>query len=230
MVKEVELNIYCNSCYNNIFKIIHGSYICINCDLMLLSKNNKNSSNIFDINKNKLVHLNNILKKMETIDLNLLNKLYLDLSNILKKEKIKKCYIDNVFISKFLKKKKIKNYIIEMFLLNKIHNINFYLTEQNKQDIRLIFSEYIKFNNTNSNFFLYKKTNSISYYKILSIIFKYLNIDSSIKDNNIYFSDEIFDQFIFFIKNKNMKSVNNNDNCLKFNLNKKNNLTSFYNF
>lgn len=162
-------NIKCKKCNTDIFTLQNNLLICNICHQIITNKNDINEKN-----KNKYIHLKNVLKNIETVDVSLVDKWFDILLQTINEEKIDKKFVDMTYICEFLKNYGIKKYILDMWLYNKYKNIKFKLSKMDKEYIKIIFIEFINFlYDIKSN-----KLINISYQQILYIIYKYL--DSSV--------------------------------------------------
>lgn len=171
----------CYRCHNDNFTIIENCVGCNRCKRIIFERkiNRKN-------NKNK--HLITILREFNHFQpyktQQLINEIYT------------LCILDNSFeitpksIKLFLKQRNHTHWIFYYQFLNKIHNIDFKLSFEDKNKITLVFNKYLHFKNKN-----------VSYKKLLPMIFKYLNI-------NFYIKPDYDDDFLTFISQTNSdKSV-----------------------
>lgn len=172
----MQISTICKKCNNQTFTLNDGVLVCNSCGLFVSNRNKVN--NINDKNKNKTMHLHNVLNRMESINVELVNSLYEELLNNLETEKVDSAFVDSTYICEFLKKKGKKNYILDMWLLNKYKNVNFRLTNLDKESIKLVFNEYIQFPCNNNSIVA---NHSMSYPQILHFIYKYLGISIDIK-------------------------------------------------
>lgn len=184
-------NIKCKICNTNNFILETNILICKVCNSIVTNKNDINEKN-----KNKFIHLKNVLKNIETVDVSLVDKWFDKLLTTIDKEKIDNKFIDMTYICEFLKNYGIKKYILDMWLYNKYKNIKFKLTKLDKEYIKIVFIEFIKFLYViNSN-----KLKNISYHQILYIIYKYIdnsiNFKPSITRNNNEDLIKLFDDFL----------------------------------
>lgn len=209
--EKISNNTPCENCDSNVFFLYDNFLTCDNCGLILSKKSKINND---EKNKNKIIHLNNVLKNLETINVMYIEKLHDELLETIKKENIDTKFIDSTYICEFLKKKGIKKYIVDIWLLYRYKNIEFKLSNKDKEIIKIIFKEYTKY-------LCYIKTtnNSISYHQILYIIYKYLDIDldvnlkPSITKNNNNHILNTFNDFLNYLCEKyyNEKSDKTND-------------------
>lgn len=184
-------NIKCKICNTNNFILETNILICKVCNSIVTNKNDINEKN-----KNKFIHLKNVLKNIETVDVSLVDKWFDKLLTTIDKEKIDNKFIDMTYICEFLKNYGIKKYILDMWLYNKYKNIKFKLTKLDKEYIKIVFIEFIKFLYViNSN-----KLKNISYHQILYIIYRYIdnsiNFKPSITRNNNEDLIKLFDDFL----------------------------------
>lgn len=184
-------NIKCKICNTNNFILQTNILICKVCNSIVTNKNDINEKN-----KNKFIHLKNVLKNIETVDVSLVDKWFDKLLTTIDNEKIDNKFIDMTYICEFLKNYGIKKYILDMWLYNKYKNIKFKLTKLDKEYIKIVFIEFIKFLYViNSN-----KLKNISYHQILYIIYKYIdnsiNFKPSITRNNNEDLIKLFDDFL----------------------------------
>lgn len=208
-------NIKCKICNTNNFILQNNILICKVCNSIVTNKNDINEKN-----KNKFIHLKNVLKNIETVDVSLVDKWFDKLLTTIDKEKIDNKFIDMTYICEFLKNYGIKKYILDMWLYNKYKNIKFKLTKLDKEYIKIVFIEFIKFLYViNSN-----KLKNISYHQILYIIYKYIdnsvNFKPSITRSNNEDLIKLFDDFLNNLCEeyyKNNKKENSNGIFLPYN-------------
>lgn len=197
-----EINSYkkCEYCNEISAKEKCGFYICSDCGNYYTKSNGKLPISIYDIYKNKLIHLNNVLKRMENIDNSVINPLYDKLIQNIKETNLSPNFIDATYIYEFLKKEGKKNYIVDMVILNKYNKNKFRLSGYNKMSIRIVFLDFIKFDYSSKYF---KDSNSISYHYVLNVFFKYLDINTYLEpsltrnaNNDLKFSLEKYLNFL----------------------------------
>ncbi|AAT99855.1 putative viral late transcription factor 3 [Diachasmimorpha longicaudata entomopoxvirus] len=159
-----------------------------------------NLNTFAETSKNKLIHLNNVLKSMETVDMFLLDKLYEKLLKKIEYEELDDDFIDTTYIHDYLKQEGHKNFVTVMFLLNRYNNIDFYLCRTKKEYIKIIFTEFIDF------FTKYYTGVAISYHTLLTRIYSYLlietNLTPSLTKNNNHDIELIFDKFLLYTNKK----------------------------
>ena len=156
----------CLRCYNQTDFVKFGNYVCCNDCKHVVYERKVNTR------KNKLTHLKNILRRFHFFQSYLLEQLY---------NEIDKNDISLKTVRLFLKKKDITDWVFCYQFLNKLNNINFELSLDDREIIINLFNNYLCF-----------ITGNVSYKKVLPMIFKYLNIDFGIKPDY----DETFLKFI----------------------------------
>lgn len=220
----LQTNNFCVKCNNNIFDFNNGSGTCINCGFEIIEKIKiPQSSN--ERNRNKIIHLNNVLKNMETIDVSLVTDLYNKLLNKIEKEQINPEFIDSTYISEFLKKQGKKNYILTIWLYNRFKGIEFKLSQTEKSSIKLIFNEFVDYISVQNSLHNKRSEGSISYQVILYEIHKYLkykiNLKPSITKNKNEEQIILFENFLneicenhYNVKKKESEIKNKEIDCI----------------
>ncbi|QKE44478.1 putative viral late transcription factor 3 [Yalta virus] len=164
----------CRKCKGKSFLITNGDTICKSCGLFLF-KNSNNTIN--EKTKNKIIHLNNVLKNIETI-----NQIEIDemLDEIEKNitDDIDVGFIDSTYIADILKKKGKKSYVLNIQVYNQFLQNNLFHTNKDKKIVSTIFIGFMKYAiELNSDIL----NGSIPYLQILHNIYKYLDININIK-------------------------------------------------
>lgn len=168
----------CTSCNSTSILMNKDNIICSNCSFV-----SPNPFKTIAINKcrNKTIHLNNVLKNIDTMNYNQIEKILDVITEIIKKNNIKLENVDITYFSELLKKKGIKGYILHIQLYNCFLKKNSKLTNNNIDQITAVFDEFLKY------IFTYNPTlcnSSISYHQILYNICKYLGINKNLKPSN----------------------------------------------
>lgn len=158
----------CELCYGEI--IINNKVLaCVNCKQVI-----GKLSNMRDKQNNKIIHLNNVLKSIEIANVTELDNLLESLKNDIISKNINPEYVGRTYITNFLKKKNIPSYIKALLLHNRYQKKEFQLTDEIKENIKIVFLNYNSYINNFSPIFT---ENSISYELILYLIIKRLDIN-----------------------------------------------------
>lgn len=202
--------IECKKCKGKKFYLNNDSPVCEGCGLYL-SNNSKYAFN--DKTKNKVIHLKNVIKNMETENVSQINELVKCLHHDILDEKINPDFIDSTYICEVLKKNGKKSYILDIQVYNKYINNNSRLSNKDKTSIKIIFYEFFKYA-AKHNPQICK--NSISYHQVLYNIYKYLAINIHIKPSLTRNKNEdlniVFEEFLNNLCEEFIKDNSDNGN------------------
>lgn len=197
----------CSNCKGTDFVTIDNENVCKECGFVL-SYGEKQQ--IMDRVKNKIIHFNNILSTIETINNSEIDDVLEEIRTKVE-EGMDPAFVDSVYISETLKKfGKKKKYVLNIQIHNIFsNNTSFWIRE--KKNITILFTGFVLFISKNYSEALER---SMPYYQILNNIIKYLDDNNSncIPVNGPNESIDIF--FDRFINNlcdvylKNTKSEN----------------------
>lgn len=196
MSDQVSILKICDNCNNQEylkFDIKNQNVVCNNCGI----KNKIKFDNKSERNKNKIIHLNNVIKNLENINDIHLDGIHRKLLKTIECESIKDELINSTYIYEFLKHMGIKKYSNSIWLMTKYHNTSLNLNSKTKNKIKLVFNEFINYLLQNSKMF-----KSISYHLILYQIYKYIepnvlcDISPSMTRNNNETLIKLFDNFL----------------------------------
>lgn len=201
--------IECHKCKDKLFLIIDGDTICKNCGIFLF----KNSNNVFnEKTKNKLIHLNNVLKNIETVNQTEIDELLKEIENNID-ENTDLSFIDSTYIGDILKKKGKKGYILNIQVYNQFLQNKLFHSNKDKKTVALIFCGFMKYVIEVDSMLL---NTSIPYLQILYNIYKYLDIEIDIKPSLSRNINEkiniIFDNFLNSLCDKYIDVRNNKKN------------------
>lgn len=197
-----ELYLKCEKCKENSIIIVDEELVCSICGLFLYGANSKI---IGDKKKNKMIHFNDVLKNIESINQK-------DVDEVLKKIKKNKTdpnFIDSTYIDNVLKESGKKSYILNIQVYNQYLENRPFQTNDEKKDVMTVFNGFMKYLIENDSDIL---NNSIPYLQILFNIYKYLDmgldIQMSASRNSSETLNTVFDNFLndlcdkYFDKNK----------------------------
>lgn len=162
----------CELCYGEII-ILNKVLTCSNCKLVI-----GKLTNMRDKQNNKNIHLNNVLRSFEITNATELETLHKELLEDIKEKKIKPKFVERTYINNFLNKRNIPGYVKSLLLYNRYKNLPFQLTDEIKENIRIVFWKYNSYINKQSSSF---SDNSISYELILYLIIKRLDINLDVR-------------------------------------------------
>lgn len=183
----------CRKCKSKSFLIINGDTICKSCGLFLF----KNSNNIInEKTKNKIIHLNNVLKNIETINQLEINEMLEEIEKNIQQD-FDISFIDSTYISDVLRKKGRKSYVLNIQVYNQFLQNKLFHSNKDKKIVSTIFIGFMKFAIKLNPEIL---NASIPYLQILHNIYKYIDININIKPSLSRNVNEnlniIFDEFL----------------------------------
>lgn len=164
----------CLKCLKSEFFVENKNLVCKICKTVIAKL--KSGSGTLD---NKSIHLRNVLKNYNNVNVEFMDKIFNLLLETIKNEKIDKSFICMNYISQFLKKYNNTDYVISTRLFNRYYEKQFNLTDRIKTDIETVFRGYVsyvqKYHSKSGH------STSLSYPTILHNIIKTLNIDISLE-------------------------------------------------
>lgn len=203
----IDINLECITCQNKQFKIINNLPTCTICKKVLL---NNIKSNFNEKTKNKVIHLNNVIKNLETYNVKEIDDLVRIIDRDIKENNIDNLnFVDSTYICETLKKNGKKSYVLDIQVYNKYNNNNTRLSNNDKESIRIVFNEFFKFCIRDYSNIC---KNSFPYHQVLYNIYNCLDININIKPSNTRNKNEelniIFNKFLNhlceeFLTNKN---------------------------
>lgn len=164
----------CRNCTGTCFIAVENERICHTCGyIMDYGKKQQSVDRI----KNKIIHFNNILKNIETVNQKdvdyILEKIYENINNGLDP-----IFVDPQYISDVMKSVGKKNYILNIQVFNQFSKKNFMGAVRDRHNINILFIGFISYISHNHPEILDK---SMSYYQILYNIYRYLEIGFDFK-------------------------------------------------
>lgn len=189
--------IECKKCKSRSFYLDNGYPICDRCGLFL--SNNK-KLNYNEKTKNKSIHLNNVLKNIETVNVSQIDELVKIVEEKIAENNINPEFVDSTYVCEILKKAGKKSYILDIQVYNKFIQNNLRHSNTDKKAIKIIFNAFFQYA-SEVNPKLYN--NSISYHQILHNIYKYLDVKIDIKPSLSRTKNEelnnIFEDFLNYL-------------------------------
>lgn len=164
----------CKKCMGTCFIAVENERICHTCgNIMDYGKKHQSMDRI----KNKIIHFNNILKNIETVNQEDVDEILLKIQENIDNG-LDPVFVDPQYISDVMKSIGKKNYILNIQVFNQFSKKNFMGSAKDRRNINILFIGFITYVSHNYPEILDK---SMSYYQILYNIYRYLEVGFDFK-------------------------------------------------